>query len=259
MYPVLYKLGFFTFYTYGFFVGLGIILSYLYLSRQLIKRSNLSEKELNNLGLLVLLGGFLGARLFYLVLNLGEFSGSWIDIFRIWRGGLVFYGGLLGGVLALYYFVRRNKFCFAKFADYFAPALALAQGVGRLGCFFAGCCYGKETNVGWGVVFRNPDSLAPLGIRLHPVQLYSAFGNLLIFAFLSRQLNRSPVAGKITAWYFVLAGAFRFLLEFFRGDERGFIFAGFTFLQWLSLLIFLTGVGMLCYFRSRKNSYSECQ
>jgi phosphatidylglycerol:prolipoprotein diacylglycerol transferase len=171
---------------------------------------------------LLVAAGLLGARLFYVLLNLAYFREHPLEIFAFWRGGLVFYGGFLVAAAAGVWFTRRHEYSIATVADCLAPALAVGQAVGRWGCFFAGCCYGKPTSLPWAVKFTDPASLAPLGIELHPVQLYESIGSLLIGVMLWLQVTRrNQEPGQVFWTYVLLYGSLRFALEFVRGDDRG--------------------------------------
>jgi len=143
----------------------------------------------------------------------------------IWRGGLVFYGGLIGGAVAFIVAARILKMDLLKSADTVAPAVALGHGIGRIGCFFAGSCYGKPTDLPWAVVFTDPRSLAQgvLGTPVHPVQIYSSLSLMALAVVLIRIRKVSRFEGQVIASYGILYGILRFAMEFLRGDPRGFL------------------------------------
>jgi phosphatidylglycerol:prolipoprotein diacylglycerol transferase len=173
-----------------------------------------------------LIAAIVGSRLFYVATTFETFAEKPLDIFKIWQGGLVFYGGFIAAALTAVLYLKKRKLPFLATADAVAPALAFGQFLGRLGCFFAGCCYGKICDLPWAVTFRNPESLAPINIPLHPTQLYSAFNNLAIFAILSFWSGRKKFNGQIFFLYIFLYGVTRSFLELFRDDFRGVVFNG---------------------------------
>jgi phosphatidylglycerol:prolipoprotein diacylglycerol transferase len=141
----------------------------------------------------------------------------------IWEGGLVFYGGFIAAAAAGYFYSKKHGVSVPVLADCLSPALAMGQAIGRWGCFFAGCCYGKPTLLPWGVSFSDPASLAPLNVNLHPVQVYEAVGSVAISLILWRLFVKKPhwAPGQIFWLYVLLYGILRFFMEMLRGDERG--------------------------------------
>ena len=136
--------------------------------------------------------------------------------------GLVFYGGFLAGFAFVLVYVKKQKLPLGKIMDIIAVGMPLAHGVARIGCFFAGCCYGRTCSLPWAVTFTNPDSLAfPKGVPLHPTQLYSSAGNFLIFGILYLLSRSGRFSGRLIFVYLLLYGLFRSFVEIFRGDERG--------------------------------------
>jgi phosphatidylglycerol:prolipoprotein diacylglycerol transferase len=153
----------------------------------------------------------------YVVMHLPAYRRHPLDVLKVWEGGLVFSGGLIAAGLALGYYLSRHRLSFWKMADLLAPAAAIGQGIGRLGCFMAGCCYGKPAHTSWGVVFTDPHCLAPLNIRLHPTQLYAAFSGLLIFLILMRLAPRKNYDGQVFLWFLILQSTAQFSLAYGRG------------------------------------------
>ena len=224
MYPELLNIGPLTIHTYGVFFALGIIAA-VSLAEFLYKRDGGTPGAFSDLSLITLLGVIIGARTLFILINLEYFLSHPIEIPMIWRGGLVFYGGLIGGSIAFVAAVKVLKLDLFKSADIAAPAVALGHGIGRIGCFFAGSCYGKPTDLPWAVVFTDPRSLAQgvLGVPVHPVQLYSSLSLFLLAAVLLRIRKVSSFKGQVIASYGVLYGTLRFGMEFLRGDPRGFL------------------------------------
>ncbi len=227
MHPELFSFGPIAVHTYGFCLAIGVILGSLYISRQCHKLG-LPEEKAMDLILRTVISGFVGARLLYIAYELDYFLENPLDVFAIWRGGIIFYGGLIGGVLGFLYYTHRIDFPRRETLDLFVPATALAQGFGRIGCFFNGCCYGSETTCPLGVVFPFSENM------LHPVQLYEAAFCFALFFFLSKIYPRIQNRPGFTALlYFLIYPAGRFALEFFRSDMPAFAL-GLTLGQWMS-------------------------
>jgi phosphatidylglycerol:prolipoprotein diacylglycerol transferase len=207
--------------TYGVLVALAFLAA-MQIARVAAVRRRIPEGHLLDLVAVLVLSGLLGARLFYVVLNAAYYRQHLLDALKIWEGGLVFYGGFIAAAVTGVFFVRRWRLSLGSVADCLAPAIAVGQAIGRWGCFFAGCCYGRATSIPWAVRYQDSASLAPLGIDLHPVQLYESFGDLLIALFLWIVLVRRPNTNGNVFWlYTLLYGLLRFGLELLRGDERG--------------------------------------
>lgn len=236
MHPILYKIGNISLYTYGLFVALGFLTA-LGIARLEARRVGENPAHILDLGFYMLIAAIVGARLFFLAVNPEVISESPWAVFQIWRGGLVFYGGFIAALITAIVYLRKIKVPFFRVADIFAPGLAAGHAVGRIGCFFAGCCYGKSCDLPWAVVFKDPLSLAPLGEHLHPTQLYSVIGNLLIFTFLWIFRKRTRYTGQLFWLYVLLYGLVRAFLEIFRGDPRGLLFDGISVSQGIGLVL----------------------
>lgn len=253
MHPILFHWGPFTLHTYGLFAALGFLAGYG-LANATAKRRGLPPSLVGDALVPLLLGGILGARIFYVIFHGAEFSGVWLDTLKIWQGGLMWQGGFLGGIVALTIFVQRRKIPFLSLADAFAPAVALGQAVGRIGCLFAGCCYGKICDLPWAITFHNSESLAPTGQALHPTQLYDAGLDLLITAILlalshTRWANQN---GRLTALYLILAGTARLAVEPFRADARGVGLGIFSATGLIALGLIFAGLILILTFQNRK-------
>jgi phosphatidylglycerol:prolipoprotein diacylglycerol transferase len=164
----------------------------------------------------------------------------------------VFYGGLIGALAVAWRYMRKARLPLWRTADVFAPGIALGHGIGRLGCFSAGCCWGLECHLPWAVTFRNPVAHelvgVPLGQPLHPTQLYESFAEFLIFAVLYRQIGKSHRPGAIIGLYLMLYSTARFIVEFFRYHEQGNLWGTpLDTSQWISLG--LCALGIWCFFR----------
>jgi len=244
MHPILFELGPLKLYTYGLLVALGFAAG-LWVGTREARRYGVDPKKFQDLAFAILLSAVAGARLFFVVLEWEQFAPKPLEVFALWKGGLVYYGGLLGAGLAAVWYVRAKKMPAWDVADAVAPGLSLGQAIGRLGCFMAGCCYGAECDLPWSVVFTDPRGLARLGVPLHPVQLYEALANFALFGLLYWVVApRRRAPGRVFGWYLTLYPAVRFGIEFFRDDPRGALGLLSTS-QALSIPLFLAGLWLL--------------
>jgi len=238
-------------YTYGVLVATGVLLG-LWYARHYAPQAGIDPERVWNLGIYMVLIGLVTAKVWLLIVESGYYSHHPHEILTLatLQSGGTFYGGLIGAfvVAALYTYFQRIPFL--PLADCYSAGLPLGHAIGRLGCFAAGCCYGKPTWLPWGVVFTNPRAAelvgTPLNIPLHPTQLYESaaeFMNFLILVFLAK---RQRFAGELLATYMVLYGIERGLIEFVRGDpDRTLFLRGrFSLMQVVSLALVLLGVWM---------------
>ncbi len=244
MYPILLKIGPIVIRSYGALVALGFLAG-IGLALKRAKKEDVPEDIVLDLSLYILIAGILGARLFEVVVNFSDYRDNLLSIFKIWQGGLTFYGGLILAIITAVLFIRKRKLNLWKMVDIFTPSLALGHAIGKLGCFGAGCCYGKPTNLPWRVTFTHPLSLAPLGVPIHPTQLYSSIGNFVIFLLLLKLLKHKKFTGQIFASYIIMYSSFRFFVEFLRDDPRGFVMFGLLSIsQFVGIILFITGIIM---------------
>jgi phosphatidylglycerol:prolipoprotein diacylglycerol transferase len=222
---------FFTIHTFGVLLAAAYLTALWWLLRG-ARRANVDPEAVLSLGTWAIVGAIIGAKLLLILRSIGDYSWSVADLRSIVTSAGDFYGGFIGGVTAsAIYFWRHGKLRFWLVADLAAPAIALGQAIGRIGCLMAGDDYGRPTTVPWAVTFTDPDAAAiggaPLGVPLHPVQLYESIVCLALFFFLVARSRRKHAEGDIILTYTVLYAVARFILEFFRGDaDRGFVFGG---------------------------------
>ncbi|MBW2624507.1 MAG: prolipoprotein diacylglyceryl transferase [Deltaproteobacteria bacterium] len=221
MFPTLLTVGPFSLPTYGLLAALGVALGTVWTLRE-AKRSGVETEKILDLAFLLILGGIIGARVFHIIISWNYYRQDILSVLKFWTGGLVFYGGLFIAVLVFIVYIRVKELPFWKTADLFAPGLALGQGIGRLGCLAAGCCYGRPVELPWSIIFTHPQSLAyPLGEPLHPTQLYASFLLFGLFGFLVLFRKQKAFDGQIFLTYATLHALIRMVLEYFRADFRG--------------------------------------
>ncbi|HZX36393.1 MAG TPA: prolipoprotein diacylglyceryl transferase [Thermodesulfobacteriota bacterium] len=223
MHPILFDFGLIQIRFYGIMYVVGIIAG-AYLIRSEVKRKEISltNDDVANFIMWVAIAGIIGARLYYVIFNWDYYATDPFEIPAIWHGGLAIHGGLIGGILAAWAYVRKKRVPFFRMSDAAAPALILAQAFGRFGNFMNGDAHGTPTNLPWGMVFP-AESMAGIefpGIPIHPVMLYEMLINLSIFSFLWFVLRkRGHKDGFVFAMYFLLYSGGRFFVEFFRADS----------------------------------------
>ncbi len=263
MFPKLFDLGPVTIHTYGLLLATAFLVSTALLAR-LLEREGVARARAWDLGFVVIVSALLGAKLLMVATNWSYYSSDFSRLLSLefWQAGGAFFGGLLGALLGSYLYVRRVPgLSFWTVADAAAPAIALGQTIGRLGCFAAGCDYGSPANVPWAVTFSSDYAHRnvgiPLNVPLHPVQLYEAAGALVLFFLLLRVHGRRRFRGQVIGLYFVGYGVLRFVNEYFRGDRvPGFGIDGLVSVhQLISLLLALAGISIYLAFRSRPLSH----
>jgi len=228
MYPILFKLGPLTIHTYGVLVA-SAFLAGIFIAMREGHRKGVSPEKVMDLGLYILAAAIIGSRLMQVAVEHRYYAQHPLEIFEIWKGGLVFYGGFIMALVVSVWYLKRHDIPVWRMGDIMAPSIALGQSIGRLGCFSAGCCYGRPTDLPWAVTFTNPNSLAVLGVPIHPSQLYESAGALVLFGLLYAYRKRTSFEGQLFWLYVMGYSVLRFFLEFLRGDvDRGFVhLAGF--------------------------------
>ena len=258
MHPILFSAGSLRFPTYGTLVVLAILGAICTVLR-LGRREGLDSGKLLDFSTWLLLVALLGAKVLMVLSDWDYYRQYPGEIFSrsTFLAGGVFYGGFIAALLFAAWYIRLRHLPFWKVVDVYAPAISLGLSVGRIGCFAAGCDYGKPTTSAWGVVFRDPFSHevsgVPLGIALYPTQLYESLASLSIFAILLWRYSRKSRDGEIFVLYLALYAVARFFIEFLRGDEdRGFVFHHLlSTSQFIAILAFATAVWMALTLRHK--------
>lgn len=247
----LLTIGNITVHGYGLMISIGFLLAY-FVTEYRAKKRKLDDNQILNLAICLLLSGYLCSKLLYYIT-------IWKDILanpRIlldFANGYVVYGGLIGGILGAYIYCRCRKLPFLKYSDLIVPAVALAQGFGRIGCFLAGCCYGRETTGALHIVFHASE-YAPNNVALIPTQLISSGLNFCHFFLLLYLAKKTKQDGQLTACFLIFYSIGRFVLEFFRGDlARGSVGILSTS-QFISIFTLLVGI---IFFYVRKGKDNE--
>ena len=251
MHPILFKIGPITIYTYGVLIATAFFLGLALAVRQ-ARMEGEDLQKIMDLGFYILLSAVVGSRLLYIAVEFREYLSNPLRIFKVWEGGLVFYGGFIMAMAVVIIYVKKNEMSLWKVGDILAPSVAIGQGVGRLGCFFAGCCYGRETDVPWAVIFKNPNTLAPMDVHLHPTQLYDSANGFIIFAALLILRKFKKFDGQLFWTYTLLYAVGRFIVEIFRGDERGFVTASLSTSQFIAIPLLAISIVMLIKLKKRK-------
>ena len=234
--------------SYGVLIAIGFLIMLPLISRQ-AQKEGISPNTIIDLGFWSLLWGIIGARILFILTTLSEYKKYPLEIFYIWKGGLVFYGGLIAGALTLIYYCKKHKLNMWQVMDLGALGVTFTHMFGRFGCLAAGCCFGRPTSLPWGLTFHKEEAFArPLHTPLHPTQIYEILFLGLLFIFLYFYLaRRKKFHGQIVLTYFILYSAARFIIEFFRGDDiRGFVIPNMiSTSQTVSLILFLIAVPLL--------------
>lgn len=215
---VLFQIGDFKVYSYGLMIAIGIIVAATLFIRR-ARNAGYNEDKLLNLIIVTVISGILGGKFLFILTELNNIIND-PSILLNFGNGFVIYGAIMGGALGLYLYCRKNKFNSLIILDFAAPGVALAQGFGRIGCFLAGCCYGRETTLPIGITFPQ-DSLAPSGVSLLPTQLFSSGFDFILAGILLWYSRKNSKDGRVFALYVIIYSIGRFFIEFFRNDPRG--------------------------------------
>lgn len=267
MYPELFHIGSFPINTYGVFLALAFLCAIL-IAVKLAARDGLPQQKIYDLSLWMLLSSLVGSKILMLFTE-PEYRNNPLQLLSLdfLRSGGVFYGGLIGAVLTGYFLMKRYNLPWWQTADACAPAIAIGNFFGRQGCFAAGCCWGKPTSLPWGVKFSelgHEVTGVPIGVHLHPTQLYESFAMLIVFGFLLWLHKHKRFSGQVILVYALLYSAIRFAIEFVRDDPRGDIFGittltGLSTSQLISLAVGISALVMFVVRRRRANSVDKAE
>lgn len=254
-----------TVYGFGAMLFVGFVTA-TWVAMRRARKQGIPAKTIEDSALVILIGGLLGARLFFFVqyghtfFDDGLFAGL-VGFFKLWEGGLVWYGGVIGAVVGFVIYARRARLPVLQYCDLMVPVVMLGLGFGRIGCLLNGCCYGSQTDLPWAIHFPvksipceayqpHVDS-ARCSLALHPTQIYSSINAFLLFALLSAYYPHRKRNGQVAGLLLVLYPATRFLIESLRNDEPLQGFTGMTISQNLSLVGFAAGIALLLWVRTR--------
>ena len=229
MYPIIYKIGPFTIYSFGVMLALAVVVCTFLLSRDMKQALGISSEKVFDFVFWVVMSGIIGARSFFVFLNFNYFLAHPTELIMVQKGGLAWQGSLLAGFVVSVWYIKKHKWPAGPFLDVVAPYIALGQAIGRIGCFLNGCCYGKPFK--WGVYFPVHETV------LHPTQLYDSLGLFLIFFILKKYQKILKIPGQVFLLYLFLTSTQRFIIEFFRADHE--ILGALSIFQWICLAIIL--------------------
>ncbi|MBO7238762.1 MAG: prolipoprotein diacylglyceryl transferase [Elusimicrobiaceae bacterium] len=261
MHPILFHIGPFELASYGLMMALAYGISSWYLYRRL-RYIKLDKETFWNIIFVAFVSAVIGAKLLYLIVSWPEMGATFaerlLNAVKDFRYGFVFFGGAIVAICATVYYLKKKKLPVLKTADFFIVALPLGHAIGRIGCFLAGCCHGRPTNLPWGVAFTDPHSLVAhqyLGVHLHPTQLYEVALNLILFFILQHFYKKPHKDGMILVLYMLGYACIRFGVEFFRGDFRGEFILGMSPSQLIALATAAVAF-VLLYFLKKDTSHA---
>lgn len=258
MHPVLFEINGWPVYSYGVLLA-AAYLAGLQLAVVRARKAGLDGAKVMDFGIYLIIAALVGAKLMLVFVDFSYYRDNPKEILSLARAGGVFYGGLIAALVVGLLLVKRYKLPVWKTGDMIAPGIALGHVIGRIGCLLAGCCYGKPTNVPWAITFTNPlaglNVGTPLEVPLHPTQIYDAGGELLILIFLLATEKKGKVFAGRTFWlYMVLYAISRYIVEMYRGDDRGMIGYWFSTSQLVAVAILPVSLFMLWRLSKRATS-----
>jgi phosphatidylglycerol:prolipoprotein diacylglycerol transferase len=248
MYPILFRIFGFEIRAYGVMIAIAAIAGTILGARE-AKRRGLNPDLVYDFVFYAILAAIIGSRIYYvLFFDPAYFIKNPLEMFAIWKGGLAIHGGLIAGLLTAIWFTKKHGLSFWFFTDTVTPSVILGQAIGRGACTMNGCSYGKPTNLPWAITFTNPDAAAPLGIPLHPTQIYELILDLAIFAMVFLLRKKIKFNGQLFLIYGMAYGIARFIVEGFRGDQLtigGYISTA----QTISIVIFIISLMLYLYLK----------
>jgi phosphatidylglycerol:prolipoprotein diacylglycerol transferase len=244
MHPVICQVGAFSIYTYGLLIAIGFLAAVILASAK-CRKTTFAKQVVIDLSICLLIYGIIGARLLHVIVNWQYYSNNLTEIVMLQHGGLAFQGGLFLAIAGGWLYLKKRKIDFFEIADLIMPYVALGQSLGRIGCFFNGCCYGRETLSFLGVKFPQ------IPVLVYPTQLFYSFSWLAVFIILNIIYDKRGFSGQVFSLYIIFYGAIRFLIDFLRGDLT-YIWGGLTLTQIISLLFVF--IGIVTYLMLVKNA-----
>ena len=249
MHPILFEVGTWPVYSYGVLLAVAYLTA-LQLAVVRARRIGVDGSKIMDLGIYLIIAALVGAKAMLIAVDFKYFIAQPREMLSLVRAGGVFYGGLIAALLVAVWLVRRYQLALWTTADLFAPGIALGHVIGRFGCLMAGCCYGRPTSVPWAITFHNPlaglNVGTPLDVPLHPTQLYDAGSELIILlGLLATEKKGRPFAGRTFWLYMLLYAISRYVIEIYRGDDRGMFFNMFSTSQLVSIAIVPVSLLML--------------
>ncbi len=251
MRPLLIEIGGLGLPSYGFMLVVSFLIAF-FIVRRSAKRFDISPIIIENLAFYLMLGVIIGGRLLYVIFHWSQYDRDLLGIIRLWEGGMMFYGGFIGGAIASIIYLKKVKIPILLLGDLLSPSIALGEFFTRIGCFLNGCCFGKPSNLPWAIKFPADcaASRSPVGqFHLHPTQIYTSIFGLLLFLFLQRQLMKKHANGEIFAFYLILSGAFRFGIDFIRYYED---LGNYLINQLVAIGIVIAGIVLYIIINRRK-------
>ncbi|MEO8586829.1 MAG: prolipoprotein diacylglyceryl transferase [Acidobacteriota bacterium] len=246
MHPELIHIGSFALPSYGVMMALGFLAA-LWLLRKRAPGFGIEPDAASDIGIWLLLSGLVGAKLLLVIVEWPHYVSSWDGLKDLARAGGVFYGGLIGAVVGTAILLRKRRIPFFAFADSAAPSIALGQCLGRVGCLLAGCCWGRHCEQPWAITFFDPKAAenvgVPLGVPLHPTQIYEAVGTLILCILLVA-FERRRYSGETFVRYLFGYAILRFTIEIFRGDPRGSVFGAMSTSQFIAICLAVAAAGI---------------
>jgi len=261
MHPVLIRIGPLAIHTYGLLLAIGVLLAFIFIYRQ-SKKYGLPPNKILDLAFYTTIIALIGAKIFLFIGNFSYYLQYPKEIISMARSGGVFQGGLIFGFLFAIWYLKKHKLPPWKVGDIVAPALALAHAIGRLGCFSAGCCFGRACSLPWGITFKSEYAHnltgIPIDYPIHPTQLYEATLNFLNFLVLFFILGRKRFDGQVFSLYLINYSIIRYFVEFYRGDHPAKAYliqssSPYTSLSIFQLICIITFIaGIILYVLLRK-------
>jgi phosphatidylglycerol:prolipoprotein diacylglycerol transferase len=242
MFPTLFQIGPFKVHSFGLMMALSFLVSTI-LAGRLFKARGLDPDQANEAGLGAMIGGVLGAKIYYLIDHFSEVLADPRGMLASFGSGLTWYGGLIGGTLGALWVARLRRIPLLLLCDIAAPILPIGYAIGRMGCFLNGDDYGRPSDVPWAMAFPKGTPPTPPGVRVHPTQLYEVASGIVFFVILWNLKDRVTRPGALFGIYLIFAGLERFGVEFFRTNEPGLL--GLTLAQWISVGLMAIGAFLL--------------